>query len=363
MTQVPRVERADPFIGQTLEGRFHVVDRLGAGGMSQVYRAQQIAGGPDVAVKVLNNELIHDKSQRERFEREARALFALEHPNILRVYDYGVVNGLPFLVMELLQGQTLDTLVEQGPLAPEDAVAVVTQILTGLAHAHGQGVLHRDIKTENVYVALDPSGRRTAKLLDFGLVKFVDDDRWGAGKALTAFGEVFGTPAYMSPEQCTGAPVDAASDVYSVGVVLFELLTGQWPFMMESRAEMMRAHLMTPPATLAQTRPGMIVRPELETLVATALAKDKAARYPDARAMLAALSAIPHPVAHIPGVTPSMLVPGRPQSIPGYSSGDATDPLLAMPQKRSLAPLIIVGSAVALGLAIVGGALLYLLLR
>ncbi len=363
MMQVPRVERTDPLVGQTLEGRFHVVSRLGEGGMSQVYRARQLAGGPDVAVKVLNDELIHDRGQRERFEREARALFGLEHPNILRVYDYGVVHGLPFLVMELLEGQTLDTLVEHGPLAPEDAVAIVAQILTGLSHAHAQGVLHRDIKTENVYVALDPSGRRTAKLLDFGLVKFVDDDRWGAGKQLTAFGEVFGTPAYMSPEQCTGAPVDASSDVYSVGVVLYELLTGQWPFMEESRVDMMRAHLTFPPPPLGQVRPGMMPRPELETLLATSLAKDRAARYPDARAMLAALRAIPHPVAQVPGVTPSILAPGRPQSTPGYSSGDATDPLLMMPQQRSLAPFLIVGGAVALGLLIVAGALLYLVLQ
>jgi serine/threonine protein kinase len=345
MAQVPRVDQTDQFLDQELEERYRIIERLGEGGMSTIYRAQQIKGGPDVGIKILHDELIHDQSQRERFEREARALFGLEHPNILHVYDFGVHNGLPFLVMELLSGQTLDQLVEDEPLPPLEAIDLVKQVLTGLAVAHGKGVLHRDLKTENVVVVSDHRGGRIAKLLDFGLVKFVDDDRWGEGKALTAFGEVFGTPAYMSPEQCTGAPTDARTDVYAMGCVLFELLTGEWPFMEEGRAEMMRAHLTAPPPKLVDKRPDLEPRPELEALVAKAMSKDKMDRFADAGEMLAALEAIPHPAATVQGATPD------------YSTSAATDPLAlpslpnAAPRKTSPLPILLIISAI-LGVAL-----------
>ncbi len=293
------MERTEQFLDKVLEGRYRVVGELGQGGMSTVYRAQQVEGGADVAVKILHDELIHDQSQRERFEREARALFALEHDNILHVHDYGVHEGLPFLVMELLEGETLDQLVEDAPLPPAEGVDLVRQVLSGLAAAHEQGVLHRDLKTENVVVVTRPDGIRVAKLLDFGLVKFVDDDRWGEGRALTAFGEVMGTPAYMSPEQCTGETADARSDVYAMGAVLFEMLTGEWPFMEESRTEMMRAHLMAPIPKVADRRPELHPRPELQALIDRAMAKEVDARFADAGAMLAALVAIPLPVATV----------------------------------------------------------------
>jgi len=352
MAQVPRVERTDQFLDQVFEDRYRVVERLGEGGMSTIYRAQQVKGGPDVALKILHDELIHDQSQRERFEREARALFGLEHPNILHVHNYGVHNGLPFLVMELLSGRTLDQLIEDAPLPPVEAVDLVRQVLTGLAVAHGKGVLHRDLKTENVVVISDHRGGRIAKLLDFGLVKFVDDDRWGEGKALTAFGEVFGTPAYMSPEQCTGAPTDARTDVYAMGVVLFELLTGEWPFMEGDRGEMMRAHLTATPPTLVATRPDLEPRAELVALIDKALSKDKMDRFADAGEMLAALEAIPKPAATVAG-----------QSATDYSTQAATDPVALpslpghlAPQKTSAAPILIILSV------ILGAALLIVLI-
>jgi serine/threonine-protein kinase len=265
--------------------------------MSTVYLADRMDGGPAVAVKVLQDHLVNDDDQRERFEREARALFGLSHANILAVHDFGVYKQLPYLVMERLEGGTLDALLEQNPPAPDAAIEIAKQILTGLTHAHAQGVLHRDLKAENVFIGRGPDGVLVAKLLDFGLVKFVDDDRWGQGKVLTTFGEVFGTPAYMSPEQCTGAPVDARTDVYSMGVLLFELLTGTWPFMEETRVDMMRAHLTKPIPPLRAGRPDVEFRPELDAIVKRAMAKDSNQRFADAGQMLEAVQRLPVPVA------------------------------------------------------------------
>ena len=165
-------------LGQVIDGRYTVKSVLGEGGMGAVYRAEQ-PDGPEVAIKVLHEELTDQPELRERFEREARALFGLSHSNILGVHDFGIVNGNPYLAMELLEGQSLDKLIEETPPSPEQALTLFRQVLRGLAFAHAQGVLHRDLKTENVYIAQTPSGP-VAKLLDFGLVKFVDDERWGS---------------------------------------------------------------------------------------------------------------------------------------------------------------------------------------
>lgn len=283
-------------IGATLDDRYEIVSLLGEGGMGAVYRARQ-PGGPDVAVKVLHEELGDNAALRERFEREARALFGLEHPNILHVLDFGIHDGRPYLAMELLDGRPLDALVEDGPLPPERAYELARQILRGLAFAHANGVLHRDLKAENVFVATDSAGQPVAKLLDFGLVKFTDDERWGSSSNLTTQGAIFGTPAYMAPEQCAGAPVDARGDVYSAGVILFELFTGVWPFMEETRVKMFQAHLGKPPPRLSDAAEGPVFREELEAVVAKALAKRPDDRFQDAQAMLAALEAVPRPVA------------------------------------------------------------------
>lgn len=266
--------------------------------MGRVYRAERVDGSGPVAVKILNEDCTDNADLRERFEREARALFGLAHPNILDVQDYGVLDGRqPYLVMELLTGQTLESLIEKEPLDPALALELARQLLSGLAFAHSQGVLHRDLKTENIFVLTQPNGSLRAKLLDFGLVKFVDDDRWGEARKLTVAGSVMGSPAYMSPEQGTGGAMDARSDVYSAGVVLYELLTGTWPFVTESRVEMLKAHLLSPVPPLAAGRPGLIARPELDALIAKAMAKEAGDRFRDAGEMLAALDAIPRPAA------------------------------------------------------------------
>lgn len=286
----------DPLIGRVLDGRYRITERLGEGGMSVVYRATT-SDGTAVAVKVLHEELGDNEDLRERFEREARALFALQHPNILEVHDFGIVDGSPYLVMELLEGNPLDAMLDHGPPAPDLGIDLARQFLSGLASAHAQGVLHRDLKAENIFLQRLPDGRFVAKLLDFGLVKFVDQSRWGEARTLTTQGMIFGTPAYMSPEQCTGAPTDARTDVYAAGVLLFELMTGLWPFMEDDRVSMFRAHFNQPPPTLSETRPEYQFHPALEAVVQKALAKKPADRFADAREMLAALDAVPKPVA------------------------------------------------------------------
>jgi serine/threonine protein kinase len=282
-------------LGTVLDDRYRIGSKLGEGAMGAVYRAERTDGGGPVAIKVLQDDLSDDDELRERFEREARALFGLTHPHILDVQDYGVANGNPYLVMELLEGQSLDELIDSRPLLPERALEMARQFLSGLAFAHSEGVLHRDLKTENIYVVQKGQGQFTAKLLDFGLVKFVDDERWGEGKKLTVAGSVMGSPAYMSPEQGTGGYMDARSDVYSAGVVLYELLTGTWPFIGETRMEMLRLHLTSPVPSLRDGRPELGFTPELDALVQRALSKDADQRFQNAVEMLEALDALPQP--------------------------------------------------------------------
>ncbi|MGE0790267.1 MAG: protein kinase [Sandaracinaceae bacterium] len=288
----------DPLIGLTLDDRVRLLSNLGEGAMGKVYRAERLDGSGLVAVKVLNEDCSEQPDLRERFEREARALFGLSHPHILDVQDFGVSpKGQPYLMMELLEGRSLDAMVDEEELSLEMALELGRQVLLGLAFAHSHGVLHRDLKTENIFVVRRPDGTMHAKLLDFGLVKFVDDERWGEGRKLTVAGSVMGSPAYMSPEQGTGGVMDARSDVYSAGVVLFELLTGRWPFEAESRVEMLKAHLLDAVPKLASARPGLEVQPALDALIEKAMAKEPEHRWTDAQAMLAALDAIPRPAA------------------------------------------------------------------
>ena len=214
-------------------------------------------------------------------------------------------------------------------------------MLEGLAFAHRSGVLHRDLKTENVFVARDAAGRPVAKLLDFGLVKFVDDERWGSSKKLTVQGSVFGTPAYMAPEQCAGAPVDTRGDVYSAGVILFELFTGIWPFMEESRIAMFQAHLTKPPPRIGDVYEGELVfRNQLEEVVQKALAKMADQRFQNADEMLAALKAVPRPVAQLPSGAQRISASG-PQLAP------AAAPMEVAPKNRQ-SQLVLMAVAVAI---------------
>ena len=299
MNAIP--EQDDPLVGARLGEKYRVVARLGGGAIGAVYKAKQVVGGPPVAVKMLHAEYASHPEARVRFEREATALSAIRHPHVIGVIEFGEYEGALYLVMEYGEGRTLDSMIGDGPLEPGVALMLADQILAGLGYAHAHGVLHRDLKAENVLVTEQASGTLLARLLDFGLVKFADRSTWGDATTLTAEGSVMGTPAYMPPEQALGASVDARADVYSAGVVLFELLTGAWPFLAEDAAGLIRAHALEPVPSLASVRPELRAHPALEALVARAMGKRPDERYADANAMRAALRAVPRPAATLAG--------------------------------------------------------------
>ena len=288
----------DPRIGRVLDGRYRIVGLLGTGGIGAVYRAEHAALGRFVAVKVLLEDFSELAELQRRFVREAKALSALSHPHIVPVIDFGL-EPEPYLVMELLEGRTLEDLLRDGLLAPARALDIARQVLRGLAFAHARGVAHRDLKPANVFLQALPDADDHVRLLDFGLARFLDDERGAMDATLTKVGMIFGTPAYMAPEQATGERADARADVYSAGILLYELLTGRRPFNDPTRAELLRAHLLTRPPAAAETRPGLVLSAGLEALLERALAKNLTERFADGGEMLAALDALPPPAATI----------------------------------------------------------------
>ncbi len=281
--------------GLTVDG-YTLLARLGEGGAGSVYRARG-GGGEIVALKMFDPAIARNPNMRERFDREARALNGLDHPHLIRMLDYGLFEGTPYLVMELLEGVPLDRLLESRELEPMMALDLGVQVVAALAHAHSKGVLHRDLKPANVFVAVLPGGLLHPKLLDFGLARFQDRERWGSHATLTEEGTILGTPTYMAPEQGFGARTDERSDVYSAGVLLFELLTRRPPFVAQSRSSLVRAHALEPPPDPSEVRPELVLTEELRSVLSVALAKRGRDRYPDAVALLRALQDLPTPAA------------------------------------------------------------------
>jgi predicted Ser/Thr protein kinase len=249
-------------VTETLGERYALGDRLATGGMGSVYRARDTRLGREVAIKILKEEYAGDDRFVERFRREARAAAALAHPNIAGVYDYGEESGRHFIVMELVQGSDLARVMrEEGPLPPERAQNIGTQIARALAHAHAAGVVHRDVKPANVIVS--PS--EVVKVTDFGIA------RAQADSALTATGTVMGTAQYISPEQASGEKVGPRSDVYSLGIVLYEMVTGTVPFTGDSAVAIAMRHLKDDVPAPSTVNPA--VPPQLDRIVAAATSK------------------------------------------------------------------------------------------
>ena len=272
-------------------GPYEVVGPLGAGGMGEVYRGRDPRLGREVAIKVLPAAVSSDSERLHRFEQEARAAAALNHPNILAVFDIGQHGGAPYIVSELLEGETLHDRLTEGALPVRTAVEYAVQIAHGLAAAHEKGIVHRDLKPGNVFVTTD--GR--VKILDFGLAKLVEAEPAGAGASLlptaaadTAPGVVLGTFGYMSPEQVRGATVDRRSDIFSLGVILYELLTGRRAFARETAPETMTAILREDVPDLHASAPQ--VWPHLEHVLRRCLDKDPSRRFQSTQDLAFALA-------------------------------------------------------------------------
>ena len=289
----------DALIGTVLAERYDILDRLGVGGMGAVYRAEQRALGRDVAVKVLRRELGRDPDTVARFHREAQALSNLRHPNTVAVLDFGqTADGLLFLVMELLEGEMLSTrLRRDGALPVAEALRITSGMLRSLGEAHRAGIVHRDLKPDNIFLArvdAHADGEQLVKVVDFGVAKI----RPGGADApidplSTQEGTVFGTPRYMSPEQAQGRPLDGRSDLYAVGVMLFQMLTGVVPFAEDDAVVVMAHHIMTPPPRVLDINPSAGIPPELDALVSAALKKRPADRPETAEEFLRAIEALP----------------------------------------------------------------------
>jgi len=269
-------------VGKTIDGRFTIRSLIGVGGMGAVYRAHQHSMDRDVALKVLHKELASNEQEVMRFFREAKAASSLTGAHTITVFDFGQTeDGMLYLVMELLRGQSLADLMEAnpGPMDHRRAVGIIRQVLEALVQAHAAGVLHRDLKPDNVFMISDEASEDFVKVLDFGIAKLIGRESTN----LTATGMVVGTPTYMSPEQGLGEDLDARSDLYATGVMLFEMLTGKPPFEAESPVAVVVKKVHEPAPSLLQINPGIRVPGQLEKAVAGILATDPGDRPADAR--------------------------------------------------------------------------------
>ena len=277
----------DPHLGTVLHGRYLVSERVAEGAMAVVYRGERVGLKRQVAIKFLHESYASSEDGMRRFEVEARAMSRLTHPNCVAVTDYGLDNGAPYLVMDFVTGRSLRDLLEaEVRLRPARAVAIVRQVLAGLTHAHGQGIVHRDVKPENIVASSVEGHGEQVRILDFGLAKLRDENSVTSGLAV-------GTPGYMSPEQTVGEKVDERADIYATGIILFELMSGRKPFQAESPFDVMRMHREAAVPPLAAAAPGVSISEELEAVVRRALAKSRTERFATAGAFLEAIEATP----------------------------------------------------------------------
>ena len=319
-----------------LGSKYRLVRALGDGAAGTVWEAENTRVGKLVALKVLHRELAQDPDIRARFLAEARAAARIAHKNVVDVFDLGEAeDGTPYMVMELLRGETLDGVIARGAVGPSYSCELVLQVLAALEAAHDLGIIHRDLKPANIMVVHPRPDVSLVKVLDFGIAKGVFAD--GAGPE--EFGQVFGTPEYMPPEQATGVPVDARSDLYSAGAVLYELLTGRVPFEGNDPMMVLAKVLTQPPPRPSTLAPGM--PDDLEALIMSALAKDPDDRPSTARAMMAVIAPYCH-VHRLPSIAP------RQQSeapIPLVARAKPRDSLPEIPTPKRLKLELVLGQS------------------
>ncbi|MCA9894774.1 MAG: serine/threonine protein kinase, partial [Anaerolineae bacterium] len=290
MTQQSGSQQDSNLTGKTI-GPYELQQEIGRGGMATVYSGRQLSMNRMVAIKVLPRHFLHDPGFLERFEREVEVISKLEHPHILPIYDYGETEGVPYIAMRYLGGGSMADLIRRGVPELKDIVQPMRQVAEALDYAHQRGIIHRDLKPGNIM--LDESGN--AYLSDFGIARVMGSDLTGSA--------IIGTPAYMSPEQAHGAPIDARSDIYSLGIVLFELITGHEPYHAETPMGLLLMHINEPIPPLTKFRDD--VPPSLQHVVERATAKDPDQRYSSAGELAESLAAAVRGEA----VTPAPMAP------------------------------------------------------
>jgi serine/threonine-protein kinase len=315
------VDIRDPFIGTTIAGQYVVEDLLGEGGMATVYRARHKLVDRPCAIKVMRPALASDPNVRERFRREAKSAQSLTHPNVIEIFDQGeTADGTPYIIMELLEGQTLSALIDEEPVASVRAIPIMIQIARGIARAHDLGVVHRDLKPDNIFICGREDGTDLVKILDFGIARSRSDTR------LTHAGELFGTPQYMAPERVMGGETGPSVDLYAVGVIFFEMATARLPFEASDPASFLIKH-MKEPAPSPRSINGRVPEP-VDTLILQLLEKDPRLRPVDAHRIERDLVSLAHSLG--------ARVPPEPEADPQSSSpGPArTRPAIALEQWR-----------------------------
>jgi serine/threonine protein kinase len=338
----------DSLIGTVLDNSYEVISIIGHGGMGVVYKARHTLMDRIVAIKMLKSTLISDSMSVKRFQQEVKASARIDHPHAITVYNFGISpEGLPYIVMDFLQGNSLAEVIKaEGHVEVDRGVKIITQACEALAHAHKQGVVHRDLKPSNIVLTEYDEDPDFVKVVDFGVAKLMGGTAEGAQR-LTQTGEVCGSPVYMSPEQCMGQELDLRSDIYSMGILIYETLTGKLPLIGRTMVDTMSKHVSEMPPSFSKIRPDLYIPERIEQVVMKAMAKDPADRHQNMDELREDLeNAIPKP--------------GRSSSLRhsqmSSSRDSLTGPSLLEPKKLPLPAIIAasVGGVIVIALAIFG---------
>jgi serine/threonine protein kinase len=338
----------DSLIGTVLDNSYEVISIIGHGGMGVVYKARHTLMDRIVAIKMLKSTLISDSMSVKRFQQEVKASARIDHPHAITVYHFGISpEGLPYIVMDFLQGNSLAEVIKaEGHVGVDRGVKIITQACEALAHAHKMGVIHRDLKPSNIVLTEYDEDPDFVKVVDFGVAKLMGGSSDGAQR-LTQTGEVCGSPVYMSPEQCMGQELDLRSDIYSMGILIYETLTGKLPLIGRTMVDTMSKHVSEMPPTFSKIRPDLYIPERIEQVVMKAMAKDPADRHQNMDELREDLeNAIPKP--------------GRSSSLRHTQSASLREPSAGGPEleaKKLPLPAVIGGSVatlVILALAIFG---------
>lgn len=343
MAAAPELERADRLTpGIVVDGRFRIEGHLATGGMGEVYRAEHVHLKRPLALKLLRRVFSAEPEMWRRFEREAQLVSKLENPHVVRIFDFGkTADGQLFLAMEFVEGETLADRLKKGPLAPADAVEILAQVLDGLNEAHGLGVVHRDLKPPNIMLGHRRDGGERAKILDFGIARLTDALAPEQSGRLTQLGLVMGTPAYLAPEQALADEVDHRTDIYALGCVAYELLTGRPPFVGTELRKVIAQHLTSAPIDPAKLRPELERLPRLCAAVLKALSKEREHRFQNVlefrEALRLSLQAPGQPAVSLDALVPQ---PSAPWPPPDWAPAPAPAPV-----PPPAAPLAVSGEA------------------